>query len=227
MRTAAQLNRVAEADHAHAVTVLLAEEHDSSRGACLLYGGVTTLLKRIVGTDGLVDKPLHLAQLFGRNLLEVREVETQTLRRHHRTLLLDVRAEHLAQRRIEQVRGRVVVGRSLTLDGIYNGRELRSRIFRQFGRYVYYKSVLLLRGDDIYLLGGTLDISRVTDLAARVAVEGRMVEYELICGLALRRDAAVTGYVYGRGERIVSYKLAALDGHDLLPVVHILRCGVA
>ena len=33
--------------------------------------------------------------------------------------------------------------------------------------------------------------------------------------------------MYGRGERIVSYKLAALDGHDLLPVVHVLRCGVA
>ena len=71
MRTAAQLNRVAEADHAHAVTVLLAEEHDGPCGACLLDGGVTTFLKRIVGTDGLVDKTFHLAQLLGRNLLEV------------------------------------------------------------------------------------------------------------------------------------------------------------
>ena len=42
------------------------------------------------------------------NPLEMGEVEAQPLRRHHRTRLLHVGAEHVAQRHVQQVRGGVV-----------------------------------------------------------------------------------------------------------------------
>ena len=43
-----------------------------------------------------------------RHRLEVHEVEPQPIRRHQRAGLLHVRAEHLAQRRVQQMRRRVV-----------------------------------------------------------------------------------------------------------------------
>ena len=61
-----------------------------------------------VGADLLVDAPLDAPQLLGRDRLEVREVEAQAVGRDQRTLLLHVRAEHLAQRGVQQVRGGVV-----------------------------------------------------------------------------------------------------------------------
>ena len=50
--------------------------------------------------------------------LEVHEVEPQAVGRHERAGLLDVRAEHLAQRRVEQVRGRVVAPRGVADVGV-------------------------------------------------------------------------------------------------------------
>ena len=54
---------------------------------------------------------LDLEPLLARDRAEVREVEPQPIRRHERPGLLDVRAEHLAQRRVEQVSGGVVAAR--------------------------------------------------------------------------------------------------------------------
>ena len=54
---------------------------------------------------------LDLGELGRRDRREVREVETQAVGRDERARLLHVRAEHLAQRRVQQVRGRVVAPR--------------------------------------------------------------------------------------------------------------------
>ena len=64
MRTAAQLDRRAEADHAHLVAVLLAEEHHRTAFLSLLLGGFAVLFERIVGPHGAVYKHLDLAQLL-------------------------------------------------------------------------------------------------------------------------------------------------------------------
>ena len=59
----------------------------------------------------LVDDLLDLEQLLARDGAEVHEVEPQPIRRDERARLLDVRAQHLPQRRVEQVRGGVVAPR--------------------------------------------------------------------------------------------------------------------
>lgn len=56
MRTAAQLDRIAETDHADAIAVLLAEEHHGSGSGSLFLRGVTLLLERIVGAHGAIDQ---------------------------------------------------------------------------------------------------------------------------------------------------------------------------
>ena len=54
---------------------------------------------------------LDAAELVGGHRAEVDEVEAQAIGRHERARLLDVRAEHLAQRRVEQVGAGVVAAR--------------------------------------------------------------------------------------------------------------------
>ena len=68
---------------------------------------------RRVPVDLLVDDPLDAVELVARDRLEMDEVEAQAIGRHERSRLLDVGAEDLAQRRVEQVRGRVVAARRI------------------------------------------------------------------------------------------------------------------
>ena len=58
--------------------------------------------------DLLVDETLHGGELFRLRRLDVREVEPQPVGRDERARLTHVVAEHLAQRRVQQVRRRVV-----------------------------------------------------------------------------------------------------------------------
>ena len=106
--TAAELNAVAKLHDAHLVAVLLAEEGDGAQFLGLLDGGVAMVLQGQVLSDLIVHQSLHLAQFLGCHLLEVREVEAQVFGRHERTLLFDVRAQHLSQGLVEEVRGGVV-----------------------------------------------------------------------------------------------------------------------
>ena len=79
-------------------------------------------LHRRVAIDLLVDDALDLVELLARDRREVHEVEPQPIRRHERTRLLHVRAEDLAQRRVQQVRRRVIAPRRVA--------ELRRRLPR-------------------------------------------------------------------------------------------------
>ena len=176
VRTAAELDRRTEAHHAHLVAVLLAEEHHGTAFLGLLLGGLAVLLQRIVGADGAVDEHLDLAQLGGSHLLEMRKVEAQDLGRHHRTLLLYVRSQHLAQRLVHEVRRGMVVGRGLAFGSVHDGRELGRRVFGKLLDDMDNQSVFLFGSHDGDALVGILDIADVTDLTARVAVERRAVE---------------------------------------------------
>ena len=98
VRAAAQLARVVvDLDDAHLVAVLLAEEHHRAELARL----VDRRHERAHGDrleDLLVDDPLDALLLLRRERLVVREVEAQLVRAHGRAGLLDVVAEHVAQR---------------------------------------------------------------------------------------------------------------------------------
>jgi len=54
----------------------------------------------------------------------VREIEAQTLGRDERALLRDVRSEHFAQRRVQQVRGGVVGADACAPGGVDAGGDL-------------------------------------------------------------------------------------------------------
>ena len=115
MRAAAQLGgEVADADDAHAVAVLLAEE----RHRLVLVDGdvdghVLDDLDAIVAQHLLVGEVFDVLQLLVVDAGEVREVEAQVAGIDQRARLLHMRAQHIAQRRVQQMRaGMVAHGRS-------------------------------------------------------------------------------------------------------------------
>ena len=227
MRTAAQLDRRAETDHADLVAVFLAEEHHRAALLSLLFGCLAVLLERIVGADSPVDKLFHFAQLLSRNLLEMREVEAQDFGRNHRTLLLDMLTEHFAQSLVHEVRSGMVVGRGLSFLGVYLRRKPGLGILRELVDDVDDQAVLLLGGDDRDALVGALDKADVTDLATRIAVERRTVENQLVRSFTLRGNAAVAGDTDLFGQRVVTRENALADREQLHPVVGIDGGGVA
>ena len=108
MRAAAQLlGEAADADHAHGVAVLLVEQcrrtirdrigvrHDPCRD-------------RRTAPDRTIHDRLDLGALHGGHRTMMREVEAQAIRTHQRARLVHMIAKHLAQRGVQQVRGRVI-----------------------------------------------------------------------------------------------------------------------
>src|SRR5688500_19041316 len=67
-----------------------------------------------VADDVLVDVRLDLELLFTGHRSEVREVESEPIRRHERAGLLDVRTEHVPERGVEEVCRRMVAPRRVT-----------------------------------------------------------------------------------------------------------------
>ncbi len=71
-----------------------------------------------VAPDLVVHEHLDLADLRGRHRLVVREIEARPLRIDERAFLLNVRAEHLAQRRVHEMRRGMVPRRPRPRAGI-------------------------------------------------------------------------------------------------------------
>ena len=90
VNTTTELNALAELYNADAVAVLLAKQGYGTQLAGFIYGDVTIFLERDILADAFVDDVLYLAQLFGRDLLEVREVETQSVGSYERAFLFYV-----------------------------------------------------------------------------------------------------------------------------------------
>ena len=108
VRAAAQLHAEARDRHdADAVAVLLAEQRHRAGGDRVLRV-LHVGLHRRVPQDLLVDDALDFERLFARDGAQVNEVEAQAIGRHERARLLDVTAEHLPERRVQQMSGRVV-----------------------------------------------------------------------------------------------------------------------
>ena len=82
MAAAAELNARTELDDTNLVAVLLTKESDGTKLLCFLDWGVAIFLQRQVLTDPFIYQMLHLTYLFGRHLLEVREVEAQVIGRY-------------------------------------------------------------------------------------------------------------------------------------------------
>ena len=141
--------------------------------------------------DAGVDKALHLAQFFGRDLLEVGEVETQSLGRDERALLFHVLTEDFAQGLIHQVGGGVVGFGRTTAIHIDAGHELGRNVGGQFAREVNGEVVFALRVEDFHRFLLIDEHTGVAHLTTHFGIEGRGVEHELEVGLLLLRDLAI------------------------------------
>ena len=207
MATAAELHGVAELHHAHLVAVFLAEEGDGPHLACLVDGAVAVFLEGDILANLLVHKVFHLAQLLGCHLLEVREVEAQTVGRDQRAALLDVGAQHLAQGSIQQVGAGVVRLNGAALVDVDAGHELGLHVLRQLLHDVDALVVLALGVDDLHGLLFRDEHALVANLATHLAIERRLVEHEFVERVLLLCDLAVAQYVAGVFRVVVAHEL--------------------
>src|ERR1700682_2179333 len=125
-------------------------------------------------------EPFDLAQLRGRERLEMREIEAQPVGRHQRSLLLYVAAQYLAQRRVQQMRG-AVIERSRLAPGAVHLRLERvadtNAALLEMTR-VRVRGAALVRVFHHETHTGTGELARIPHLTARLGVERRAVEHD-------------------------------------------------
>ncbi len=170
---------VAHAHDAHHVGVLVAEERQRAVRQRLLVALVLDVHGEVLAHDP-VGHRLDLAQLLRRQRLQVREVEAQTVRRHQRTRLAHVRAQHLAQRRVQDVRAGVVAHRVAAqalvhdrLDRVADAQRARFEV-PDVRHDAAVADVLRVLDHEAAL--GPDDLAAVAHLAAALGVERRVVQ---------------------------------------------------
>src|SRR5690349_18315224 len=114
MRTAAQLDRESwYRDDANDIAILLVEQrHCAARDRFL----IRLLLEhdRHRGPNAAIDLLFDRHELLGLERPVMREVESQAIRLDDRARLVNMRADDLSQRRMQQMRGRVIPLRILS-----------------------------------------------------------------------------------------------------------------
>ena len=133
------------------------------------------VLHRNVLADTAVHNPLHLTQFLRRYLLEMRKVEAQVVGRYERAFLLNVRAEHLTQGLVKQVRGSVVGFAGMACLDVHRGMEGGGGIGGQFFSEMYGQIVLALHVEDFHRFCLALQRASVAHLSAHFGVERRGV----------------------------------------------------
>ena len=219
MRAAAQLGgEVANADDAHAVAVLFAEE----RHRVVLVDGdvdghVLDHLDAVVAQHLPVGEVFDVLQLFVVDRGEVREVEAQMRGIDQRARLLHVLAQHIAQRGMQKVRAGVVAHGGAAdfvvdhrvhfvadVDGLLGDDAVRAHALHGIGHAFNF-------GDDGVVVFA-VEPADIADLSARIGVERRVIEHDLaaLAGLQLLRanSGAVVRLDDGQhlasgGERLV------------------------
>ena len=113
----------------------------------------------------------------------MREVEAQVVRRDDRAGLLDVRAEHFAQRRVQKVRRRVVAPRRVALlDVHYRAHGVEHAQVSAVNFHAVNDEAADGRGrrvEDDGMRRARDEHAGVADLTAGLGVEGRAVEDDL------------------------------------------------
>ena len=190
VRAAAELGReIAELEHAHLVAVLVAEERERTGSDRLLVRQLANI-GVVIQAHLLVDERLDLLQLLGADGLVVREVEAQPLRLDERAFLLHVRAEHFAQRRMQQMRrgviqhdGRTPLRVDLRLHAIADGDAARCDL-----ALVAEGRAELLRIADCKSPRARRQLARVADLPAALRIERRALEHDGAGSAGLERS---------------------------------------
>ena len=169
---------------------------------------------------------LNLADLLGCDLLEVREVEAQTIGGDERTFLFHVCAQHLAQGGVEQVGAGVVRLNSAAGINVDAGHELGSRVFRQLLDDVHTLVVLTLGVDHLDGIQFVHKHTAVADLTTHLTVERCVVEHEFVERVLLLRHLAIAQDVASVFGIVVAHELLFAFG-QLYPVGVLHSGGIA
>ena len=178
MGAAAQFGgEVAHGQHAHFIAVFFAEQHHRAgflRGFHAHHFG----LDRQIVADHAVDHALQLGDLFCADRFAVGEVEAGALRIHQRALLRDMVAQHVAQRRVQEVGGGVVAGAGgarVQIDGGGHAVADGQAAAGQLALVAEYRGLDLLGVVDVEQRADAAlqrNLADVADLAAAFGVEG-------------------------------------------------------
>jgi hypothetical protein len=209
VRPAAELDRDlgVEGDDADGLAVLLAEERHRAAGLRLGERDAGLDARGDVLEDPAVHAALDLPLLLGRDPLEVREVEAEAVRGDERALLLDVRAEHLAQRGVEEVGGGVVLDDAAAAVARDERGDGGLGLLGEAVHLVRDGAVLEpLRVDHPQFLAVDHEHAGVADLPAGLRVERGLVEDHLVPG------------VLARAERPGAADVGALDLDGAVPL---------
>ena len=191
MASTAKLYAVAKLHHAHFVAVLFAEESDCTHFLGIGDVHVAVVLEGHIFANAAVDQTLHLANFFGSDLLEVGEVETETLRRDERSLLLNVRAEHFAEGLVDEVRRGVVGFAGTALIDIDAGHEFGLGMSGQLLSEVDGEVVFALGVEDFNRFLLVDQYALVAYLSAHFCIERRVVKHQFKVGLLLLLHLAI------------------------------------
>ena len=167
--------------HPDSLAVLVAEERDRPFGLRLGAGQLLGPYGH-VGQDLGIDEVFHLVELGPGHRRVVGEVETQPVRGHQRTLLLDVLAEHLPQSPVEQVGPGVVAPDGRPPFGIDRGPSLlagRDEALFDHGEMAVQARQCRGRVQHLSPAGDGRNGARIADLPARFGIKGRAVEENL------------------------------------------------
>ena len=179
MSAAAELQRHARYIHdAHHVAVFLTEQrHGAGRDRILVRH--LPRLDREIFPQLRVDFRLHGDQLLAFHRAVMAEIETQSLRRDHRSRLMDVGAQDLAQRGMHEMRRRVIA-LDVAPPGLVHLRDGRRRLERLAER----ADDRALAIDFLDLLNGelpplTLQHTCVAHLPTRLGVKRILLQNDL------------------------------------------------
>ena len=123
MRPAAKLLReraVGNRDHAHLIAVLFTEKRHGAR-LDSFFELRDLRVNLFVPENVLVHQVFDIEQVLLRKRRVVREVEAQAVGRDERSGLLGVRPDHFVQRRVEQVRARVIAANCVAPLCVHDG----------------------------------------------------------------------------------------------------------
>ena len=146
----------------------------------------------------------------------MREIEAQPVGRHQRSLLLHVGAEHLAQRRVQQMGGAVIEHSRLAACAVHLRRERvadANAALREASE-VRVRGAALLRILHDEAHPGSGELPRISHLTARLGIEGRAIEHHLALlaraeRIDLRAPLQERHHAPGAGESLVALEQRA------------------
>ena len=250
MRAAAELNGLVHAHHTHDIAVFFTEQRDRAELFRVLQRHFAHR-NGLCRHDGIADDAGDLRQLFWLHSLKMRQVKAQAVGLNERTRLMDMIAQHTAQRHIQKVRCRVRARDGAAAGLVIRARAALAHAQRAGGDLAVVhelSALVLLHVGHGKFARSSADHAVIGDLTAHLGVKRRAVEHhdalralaDLVAQLFVgdeREDLclrlhAVIAHKFGRGHFLAKFhasptevaeRLARLAGAGLLLLHELLE----